>query len=168
MHRAEIAAADLLELEDLTREERRRWARAVLARHPVRGASSALSTGLASLTLFLLFCCAGALIVALVWFVAGSWIGSPFAYPGNMIVAAVIAVCIGLSIWTTAYFTTRHRDVEARQRLAARLYIRPACAGCDYDLSAVEPLPGRPSVIRCPECGLINPAPLYDPPHASR
>ncbi|MCC6678465.1 MAG: hypothetical protein IT436_15125, partial [Phycisphaerales bacterium] len=40
------------------------------------------------------------------------------------------------------------------------------CAGCDYDLSAVEPLPDRPSVRRCPECGLINPALSPDYAHA--
>lgn len=84
-------------------------------------------------------------IWCLVWFIPCAYLGLRFARRAFAVERSVI-----------------------REKLVHRFLSRrhPRCASCNYDLSGASPLPARPAVLRCPECGLINPAPLYDPAHA--
>lgn len=109
----------------------------------------------------------GVLFAAVVVFIATSlglragllWIG-----PAPRALAVSIAGVAALGIlWTWRNELGRARaKAERRLRVMAVhnvLLAGPACAGCGYALDELPPADERPGVVRCPECGLVNPGP---------
>ncbi|MCC6677699.1 MAG: hypothetical protein IT436_11190 [Phycisphaerales bacterium] len=49
---------------------------------------------------------------------------------------------------------------ERRSRVLAvksAMLAGPRCTGCGYTLDGCPPMDGYPNVVKCPECGLVNP-----------
>lgn len=81
------------------------------------------------------------------------------AVSGSMIALSIIGVP-GLSLWWTWLIVRRYLKHMEIGLWTAHLRGTTTCAGCGYDCAGVNPIDGRPGVIRCPECALVNPVPL--------
>lgn len=160
-----LGDVDTPALEALTPEERADYLRQFRTGRKLRDGLTRLSTGLAAIILFCMLFACGAIVPFALWMMADRWLGSPLGYPGGVVAAILLAACAGLAIWGTAYFLERHRELEQRRRVLVHLYERsPECPSCRYDLSGAAELPARPGVVRCPECGLVNPRPVFVSP----
>lgn len=147
------------ELGELTAEERAAYRRAFRARRTVRDGLGEVSTLIAAAVLFFLLLTASLGLALAAWMLIRRWTGSPLTFPGGVFTAMLGALSIGLAIQGTAYFLWRHRELEDRRRFLVHLFeARARCPSCGYELAGAAQLPGRPGVVRCPECGLVNPA----------
>ncbi|MCC6678463.1 MAG: hypothetical protein IT436_15115 [Phycisphaerales bacterium] len=159
MPRDEDLAEDLPQLAALTPQERARFVHAMRARHPALRAASRFWSLMAGMLFFFTILCGIATLILMVWLAAEHLLGSPFDFPGSTIALIAIAVAAGLAIRLTAGFAARVRALDQRRRTLVYLHTRARyCGACGYDLTGAAPADHREGVIRCPECGLINPA----------
>lgn len=145
------------ELAALSTEERRCWAVAAEARSTVRDLGAHLNT-LAATAVFLVVCFTAFALVGLV-VIVGIELKPEGDGRGLSLTIALMgaAAVIGSFILTTGSYR-RLRVVDGRSVMLEHLHQRrPTCVGCNDDLSGAGELPARPGVVRCPECGYINP-----------
>lgn len=79
---------------------------------------------------------------------------------GTLTVGAVLAGFVYVLIRHVIIDGSRARVRNYERALRLRVAQSPAlCMRCGYGLTGVAPVADRPGIVRCPECGLVNPQP---------
>lgn len=83
---------------------------------------------------------------------------------GTLAVVAVISAVVTIVLALLRAVVGSDRPDAARNITLLRDLARTGeCARCGYRLFGLSPTDGRASVVCCPECGLVNPAPPGTP-----
>lgn len=146
---ADSLFAEFPELKPLSPDE----LRAYLAAFHARRVAPNVAIAVGSLVLGAMTCITVGTVVAMI-LSASLRATRGFDREGLVVAGSVIAAVLG-TIWTVR----RYRRHIRTSSLIIQIRGVTRCAGCRYDIRGVEPLDSRPGVVRCPECGLVNPAP---------
>lgn len=148
-------------LEPLTGGERRRFLDAFFKNRPAGRSFARFSTACLSAAAFIVVASlVGTCVLALPLGVTPNGLEG---VSGIVIASIAVVVAVLCGAKAAVRFGREVNRFEHSGRL--REYFdgpRDHCAGCDYCLTGVEEPAGRAGVARCPECGLVSPAPRQD------
>lgn len=146
-------------LASLTPVEFDRFVDAAVARAGPQRASDALARTIQAIALLV-----SAGVVFMIGLTTMSRGAPPFVEPLPRSAAGLLAgiPAAGVILAGRMLMSRARARVERRSRVLAvrsAVLAGPRCIGCGYTLEGIGAMEGEGNVARCPECGLVNPAP---------